>query len=184
MSDDTWIGRRAKRSKAPRMALGEAEIEALAAERRRTGVDVAALYRAIPEPRKGLKPHTIWQWLDGKVKSAGVDHYHMVLETWRSLPDVPQLDGETLGLGHLEMKGNKVVINDAISARLREWQKASGVGALELLKSAWRAGEIIPEGLKARTVTQWIRGETNVARPDHLEFVATRWREAAEREPE
>ncbi len=73
------------------------------------------------------------------------------------------------------MKGDKVVINDAIRAQLREWQKASGVGALELLKSAWRAGEIIPEGLKARTVTQWIRGETKVARPDHLKFVAMSW---------
>lgn len=170
-----------KLAKAKRIPLSEAEISALSAERARTGVDVAALYRALPEPRNGLKPHTIWQWLDGKTKSARLDHYRIVLETWRAIPDAPVLDGEVLGLGKLEMSGDKVVLSDKARAQFRKWQEASGVGAVALLKSALRDGETLPKGLKPAMILQWMSGATKVAKPEHLEFVVREWAKAAER---
>jgi len=161
--------------------LTAADLEALRAERERTGVEVAALYRGIPDCPAGLKPHTIWHWLDGKVGSARIDFYKTVLAAWRSLPDAPLLEGEALGLGPLVQHGDRVALSEDARGRLRELQDASGIGAVKLLDEAARDGHMIPDGLKHSTILQWMSGATQSAKARHLAFVVGRWQEAAAR---
>ena len=105
----------------------------------------------------------------------------MVLNAWRAMPDRTVLDGEALGLGPLEMRGDKVALGDQVRAQLKAWQDASGIGAVRLLKDAEREGATLPQNLKPPMIVQWISGATKIARPEHLEFVALRWAKAAER---
>lgn len=163
------------------MKLSTNELKALKVERERTGVDVVALYRVIPNCPEGLWPHTIWHWLDGKAGSARIDFYKTVLATWQALPDAPMLEGEALGLGPLIQQGDRVVLNDTARERLRELQDASGLGAVRLLDEAAQDGQTIPEGLKHTAILQWMNGATQSAKAAHLAFVVERWREAAAR---
>lgn len=163
------------------MPLRQSELDALRAEIVRTGIDVVGLFRVMDAPPAGLMPYTVQNWFAGHATTARRDYYAAVLGAWRGLPDIDILDGEALGLGTLEYDGGSVVLNEAVRRRLKEWQDASGMGAVNLLSKAKADGLVIPVGLKHTNIHQWLSGATKSAEPEHLAFVAKAWADASER---
>lgn len=155
----------------------------LSAERERTGVGPAALYREAETTPEGLGPQTVSQWMNGAQKTARRDHLDWALACWRSLPDLTQPDPAALGLSGYEMHKGRIVLTDEIRDRLRALQQRSGKGPEALLSWAKRCGLDVPKGLAASQPAQWMSGAIGAMKPDHLVFIIEAWERACTGEP-
>jgi hypothetical protein len=144
-------------------------------ERRRTGVALAALVagrRDMPEGFDGDRMRLFYRGLADTIDRRQFDY---VIALWRALPD-RQLRAKSLG-----MKGahrQKVDLSPEIRAEIREHWLRVGLSAQAFFKLL----EQPPPGLTSRIIARWISEDApGRARPDHLEFVLTAWRNLPDR---
>ncbi|MFC3229154.1 hypothetical protein ACFOGJ_18050 [Marinibaculum pumilum] len=112
----------------------------------------------------GLKPWTIANWICGLAKRGRRDHVAYVLKAWKSLP-----------------RGTYVPLTEAHIAQIKDLRERSRVGPSVILRGARHHA---PDGLTLGTIRLWLKGPRPAVRRDHLEYVLTRWQEAAESAPE
>jgi hypothetical protein len=60
---------------------------ALLAEKARTGLGAIAVLRSIQPPSKKPSAGAIEHWLSGKPQTVNAEHYTLILNAWRALPD-------------------------------------------------------------------------------------------------
>ena len=59
----------------------------LLAEKARTGLGAIAVLKSIDPRPKGLTASAIEHWLSGKPQTVNAEHYTIILNAWRALPD-------------------------------------------------------------------------------------------------
>jgi len=154
-----------------RVALTVGYLKELARQRKRTGVDAKTFFKSPYVPPEGLRIHHVHNWTQGATRSARRDHLEYVLNAWRALPDVCAPDAETLGVGSYEMKDGRIVLDDALLARLRDLQSRTGLSSTAILAAANEMGRTIPPGLKVPEIARWLSGQAKSADPSCLLLV-------------
>lgn len=84
------------------------------AEKARTGLGaIAALHSIDPRP-KGLTASAIEHWLSGKPQTVNAEHYTLILNAWRALPDNAPTKRRPL-----KTSSGRIEVNEDMRAMLR-----------------------------------------------------------------
>lgn len=154
-----------------RVDLTDEHLNELACQRLRTGVDAKTFFKPPYTPPNGLHIHHVHNWTRGGTRSARRDHLEYVLGAWRALPDVCEPEPEVLGVEGYQTLNGRIVLDDALIARLRDLRERTGCSATALLAAAKQMGRAIPPGLKVPEIARWLSGQAKSADPACLLLV-------------
>lgn len=139
----------------PRIKLTPARLQALNAERERTGLSYYALFKDGSDLPEDLSEPLVGAWMSGSVISARKDHFEAVLCLWQSLPD-----------------SSVVEITLDLRQKMKDEAERTGVGPAALMRGI-RPSQM--GGLHSSLINSWMAGRTTSAERDWLQFVLDRW---------
>lgn len=134
-------------------------VEALKAEKDRTGVSPYELHGMLAACPPDLKRGTIVRWMSGKRKQVPLDYYKLVLITWKRLPSDPKNKGY-------------VPLSVDMVAELQAERERTGIGPYRLHALL----EDCPPDLKQKAIAHWLKGSRKKVRLKHYELVLNTWK--------
>ena len=128
LTNDTWLNRRTNRAKPQEhIAITDAHVKALIAERERTKVGPAAFIAHFSDIPDDLRTHVIERWINRQVKTARAGLFEFVLERYRSLPTPPQ---------HVQapLQAGRILITDEMLELLESELERTGAPLTHLVR--------------------------------------------------
>jgi hypothetical protein len=135
---------------------------ALLAEKARTGLGAIAVLRSIQPPPKKPSASAIEHWLSGKPQTVNAEHYTLILNAWRALPDNAPTKRRPL-----KITSSRIEVSEDMRATLR---RIHAVAPPRYLRGA-------PDGFNATKLAHVLNGRDRTIPKSVWDFILAQDRE-------